>query len=424
MTYYEPFPGLRTRFFKQKLTSLGISIHTYTWNFFFHQSNVVYPKIPFQTGKRFGVPNAKWYIGSTSCGIVKREWNRLTKIRQLVEKQPIKAELAAQWWASNGQRKLWSSMPHLFFVGADSYRQACVLEHYIGLWQPRLNHPYITKFLKYKSHQLILTKKAQTTSRVSLGFRLLRKVRIRMHAQYKTKHVAALTSHLVLTFYGNSAVLPDNRLMHNGFCVQTILPMMMYTYALCRLCNHLEQPHRSQCMGELRKIMQFRNMTFSIVGMSPDHFCLVTPGVFWYVAKNGYVSTFWSTSPCVFPFHLPSGSIRESAHSIVFISFCGTTKKFNLCVVAFKFAISFRVSPRLVAMFLLPQNKLQRRFQVPWGFTFCTTVELQFFLIKSNISKRQSSSSFVGQSDTGSPSIGFQNSVFLSVRSGNCTWHM
>ena len=34
LTYYEPFPGLRTRFFKQKLTSLGISIHTYTWIFF------------------------------------------------------------------------------------------------------------------------------------------------------------------------------------------------------------------------------------------------------------------------------------------------------------------------------------------------------------------------------------------------------
>ena len=140
-------------------------------------------------------------------------------------------------------------------------------------------------------------------------------------------------------------------------------------------------------------------------------------------AKNGYAGTFWSTSPGVFLFTfllVVFGKVRI----LVFISFCGTTKNFNLCVVAFKFASSFPVSPRLVAMFLLPQNKLQRRFQVTWGLTFCTTVELWFFLIKSNISKKQSSSSFVGQSDTGSPSIGFRNSVFLSVRIGNCTWHM
>jgi len=339
----------------------------------------------------------------------------------------LKNSQSKQNWRRNGGQATgngnYEQYATLVFVGADSYRQACVLEHYIGLWQPRLNHPYITKFLKYKSHQLILTKKAQTTSRVSLGFRLLRKVRIRMHAQYKTKHVAALTSHLVLTFYGNSAVLPDNRLMHNGFCVQTILPMMMYTYALCRLCNHLEQPHRSKCMGELRKIMQFRNMTFPLLAC-PLTISALSHLEFFGMCKKWLRQYILEYKSLCIPFHLPSGSIRESAHSIVFISFCGTTKKFNLCVVAFKFAISFRVSPRLVAMFLLPQNKLQRRFQVPWGFTFCTTVELQFFLIKSNISKRQSSSSFVGQSDTGSPSIGFQNSVFLSVRSGNCTWHM
>ena len=194
-------------------------------------------------------------------------------------------------------------------------------------------------------------------------------------------------------------------------------------YALCPLCNHLEQPHRSQCMGELRKIMQFRNMTFPLLAC-PLTISALSHLEFFGMCKKWLRQYILEYKSLCIPFHLPSGSIRESAHSIVFISFCGTTKKFNLCVVAFKFAISFRVSPRLVAMFLLPQNKLQRRFQVPWGFTFCTTVELQFFLIKSNISKRQSSSSFVGQSDTGSPSIGFQNSVFLSVRSGNCTWHM
>ena len=175
-------------------------------------------------------------------------------------------------------------------------------------------------------------------------------------------------------------------------------------------------------MGELRKIMQFRNMTFPLSACPRTISALSHLEVFGMCKKWLRQYILEHKSWCI-SFHLPSGSIRESAHSS-FHQLLWNHKNFNLCVVAFKFAISFRVSPRLVAMFLLPQNKLQRRFQVTGGFTFCTTVELQFFPIKSNISKRQSSSSFVGQSDTGSPSIGFQNSVFLSVRSGNCTWHM
>lgn len=225
---------------------MGISIHTIR-GFFLNQSNVVYLKIPFQTGKRFGVPNAKWYIGSTSCGIVKREWNRLTKIRQLVEKQPIKAELAAQLWASNGNYEQYAT---LVFVGGDSYRQAWVLEHaYIGLWQPRLNHPYITKFLKYKSHQLIPTKKAQTTSRVSLGFRLLRKVRIRMHAQYKTKHVAALTSHRGFDLLWQLSSATRQSFDAQRF-LRSILPMMRcMLFVPCAIIwsNHIDRSAWENC---------------------------------------------------------------------------------------------------------------------------------------------------------------------------------
>ena len=239
---------------------------------------------------------------------MKREWNRLTKIRQLVEKQPIKAELAAQWWASNGNYEQYAT---LVFVGADSYRQAWVLEHaYIGLWQPHLIHPYITKFLKYKSHRLILTKKAQTTSRVSLGFRLLRKVRIRMQAQYKTKHVAALTSHR-----GFDLLWQLSSATQQSFDAQRFLRSNNFTndevYALCRLCNHLEQPHRSQCMGELRKIMQFRNMTFPLSTCPLTISALSHPEFFGMCKKWLRQYILEHKSSCI-PFHLP---IRESAHS-------------------------------------------------------------------------------------------------------------
>ena len=100
LVYFEQFPSFRTRAFREKLQTLNITIHTYTWSLFKHE-NIEYVKVPFQCGQRFSIPNGRWYVGSTSCGMSKREWNRLTKIRQLKSQMPVKAELAAKWWASN-----------------------------------------------------------------------------------------------------------------------------------------------------------------------------------------------------------------------------------------------------------------------------------------------------------------------------------
>ena len=59
LTYYEPFPGLRTGFFKQKLTSLGISIHTYTWIFFFPPVECCLSQNSISDGKTVRCPKCK-----------------------------------------------------------------------------------------------------------------------------------------------------------------------------------------------------------------------------------------------------------------------------------------------------------------------------------------------------------------------------
>jgi len=194
----------------------------------------------------------------------------------------LKNSQSKQNWRRNGGQATgngnYEQYATLVFVGADSYRQAWVLEHaYIGLWQPRLNHPYSTKFLKYKSHQLIPTKKAQTTSRVSLGFRLLRKVRIRMHAQYKTKHVAALTSHR-----GFDLLWQLSSATRQSFDAQRFLRSNNFTNDDVHVCSlPLVQSFGAttsiEVHGRIAQNHAVSQHDFSIVGMSPDHFCLVTP---------------------------------------------------------------------------------------------------------------------------------------------------
>ena len=133
---------------------------------------------------------------------------------------------------------------------------------------------------------------------------------------------------VVLTFYDNSAVLPDNRFMHNGFCVQTILPMMMcMLFVACAIMwsNHIDRSAWENCA----KSCSFATWLFHCRHV-PWPFLPCHTWSFLVCAKNGHVSTFWSTSPCVFLFIfllVVFGKVRI----LVFISFCGTTK-ISTCV--------------------------------------------------------------------------------------------
>ena len=122
-------------------------------------------------------------------------------------------------------------------------------------------------------------------------------------------------------------------------------------------------------------------------------------------------------------FHLPSGSIRESAHSS-FHQLLWNHKNFNLCVVAFKFAISFRVSPRLVAMFLLPQNKLQRRFQVTGGSPFVQQSNSSFSQSRAIFPKDRAAVHSLVKVTRAPPPLGFRIPCFcqfaVAIAPGTC----
>ena len=101
---------------------------------------------PFSSVEHYRQPSTFMYIGSTSQSVFRRESNRLSVAKKLLTGGEAQAELAIRYWVSNDCLQDFT----LFLVTpCSSYRQAWVTEHcLIGMWQPKLNHPYITSCLR------------------------------------------------------------------------------------------------------------------------------------------------------------------------------------------------------------------------------------------------------------------------------------
>ena len=107
----------------------------------------LYIKMPFQepTTKSPWIyhQHGRFYIGSTSIGASKREFNRMAKLRQIRHKMPVSTELALQYWARRSDFEMFTI---LVLKSFDTYAKAWTFEHLlISHWQPPLNRPFITK---------------------------------------------------------------------------------------------------------------------------------------------------------------------------------------------------------------------------------------------------------------------------------------
>ena len=114
-------------------------------------SEAVYTKVAvdwrhFSSIIHYRQPSTFMYIGSTSQSVFRWESNRLSVAKKLSAGGEAQAELAIRYWVSNNCLQDYT----LFLVTLClSYRQAWVTEHcLIGMWQPKLNHPYIVFFVQ------------------------------------------------------------------------------------------------------------------------------------------------------------------------------------------------------------------------------------------------------------------------------------
>ena len=117
------------------------------------------------------------YIGSTSIGIPKREYNRHAKLKQLHNNHPISAELSLRYWHSQNTLHQYST---IYLSHHDTYDQAWTYEHLrIQDWQPTLNWPYIQRHLHLKASGCQFAKHRTQFTRMATHKRLFQQLRRR-----------------------------------------------------------------------------------------------------------------------------------------------------------------------------------------------------------------------------------------------------
>ena len=146
----------------------------------------------FSSVEHYRQPSTFMYIGSTSQSVFRRESNRLSVAKKLLAGGEAQAELAIRYWVSNDCLQDFT----LFLVTpCSSYRQAWVTEHcLIGMWQPKLNHPYITSFLRRSALGFRPNKLVRQTVASRFGLRLWRKLRKKLHRQLQPESFQLKTS--------------------------------------------------------------------------------------------------------------------------------------------------------------------------------------------------------------------------------------
>ena len=117
------------------------------FSFFFQTSNVVYVKMPFHPPdpkRRWYKQSGHFYVGSTAITAVKREFNRVAKLKQIRRNLAVHAELSTRYWSNRSDFETYTC---IVLQACTTYEDAWVREHlYISSWQPALNHPFILNF--------------------------------------------------------------------------------------------------------------------------------------------------------------------------------------------------------------------------------------------------------------------------------------
>ena len=156
----------------EKLKRVGMDPHEYTFSRF-QSPFAVYLKAPVSWSSRSSFKQRdRWmYVGSTSVSTCKREYNRQSKLKQVLLEQYVQVEPAIRIWASLGTYFDFSTV--CVSVHRD-YREAWIQEHIlIDRWQPRFNSPFIDRFYLKSAVGFKRLKPRPSLKTVSLFFQIV-----------------------------------------------------------------------------------------------------------------------------------------------------------------------------------------------------------------------------------------------------------
>ena len=130
----------------------------------------------------------------------------------------------------------------------------------IGMWQPKLNHPYIVSFLKRGALGFRPNRQVRISAFSRFGLRLLRKLRKRLHTQlqpeiFQLKRRSAREILFNLTCFSRAPFEEIKRLRSDRYAPDEI-------YSLIRLSNSLEEPGKTRARQALQSVRKHRNMSW------------------------------------------------------------------------------------------------------------------------------------------------------------------
>ena len=278
--------------------------------------NAVYIKssAEISDNKRLFTQKQMFYIGSTKVGLCHREYNRNTQVHRFKAGKAIQVELAIRWWTSQKNYHTFSTIAIKPF---DSYASAWIYEHaIIEQLKAPLNHPLISKHLTRNAFQYYYKPDKQRISGICSSFRLFHRIRRRIHT---LKQSTTTTQELRLDTW---------RIMYNlasfnkqRFLTSKQLRSGQYTdtmvYGFIRLSRNVEEPERSRIRSELKRIAAFRNMTWPLMNNKPLHIPSLAPTNFAPTIKRWMKRFLRIRKHLAIPFHLPTCTVREAAHTKV-----------------------------------------------------------------------------------------------------------
>ena len=240
---------------------------------------------------------------------MKREFNRVAKLKQIRRNLAVHAELSISYWSNRSDFETYTC---IVLQACTTYEDAWVREHlYISSWQPALNHPFILKFLKLKSEGWKMQLRKHRQSPIKLSPRLYQRLRRRLFSIGSVPSIHSYQEQAWrilyhISLFTRASYEACQRIRYGEFHTLEV-------YALYRLANHMEEPGRSSVKSLVGKALLFRNATIPKNNMS-----LHIP----FLAHDNFRSNFetWIRQLIIqhkhvaIPLFLPTHRLREQGY--------------------------------------------------------------------------------------------------------------
>ena len=244
---------------RSKLLSCDLRLDQYSFDRFCHPF-AVYIKLPILWRipiKKQSVQQSKWsYVGSTAVGVTAREHNRRAKLKQVLKGQFVQLEPAVHFWAAKGN---YSKFTIIVLHTFSDYRSAWIREHaLIGLWQPRLNHPFVHRFLVKRAAGHKVVKRRNISGRPPPNFRRLF-LRLRRRSTTVQQHSNSLIDKERAFAVLFDLAQDDIKSFEACKLIRSKKLIDSEVYTLWRIARTLEQPMKSKLLRAVCSALKFRN---------------------------------------------------------------------------------------------------------------------------------------------------------------------